>query len=101
MKNKDEFINQIKKIMEKDKISIKKISDNTNIKYSTLQGYIKKGIEPSYTNTVKLCNYLDIELMENKEKYAKVDVDNIFDVIDKLPIEDKYKILKKLLSEKG
>ncbi len=90
---------EITKKLNKKNINIKKLSEEIDIKYTTLYGYLKNDFEPKYNNLKKICEYLNIYLDEVEINKELID-NNLDQIINLLDDKQKIYILQKLLNKK-
>lgn len=98
MYNYDEMIDRLKFILSKNKISVKRLSELTDIPYRTLYKIISKETrEPSVNTIIKIANVLNISTdtliySEHTKKKDKINFlsDNEIIIIDKYRKLDIY-----------
>ncbi len=99
MKELNNFKLEIIKKIDENNINIKKLSENTDIKYTTLHGFLKNDFEPKYNNIKKLCDFLEIYLDDIKVNKELVDK-NLDEILNLLDDKQKIYVLQKLLNDK-
>lgn len=73
------FWQQVKQEMTKSKITLKVLSERTELNYQTLQNQIKRNIEPTATNAYKIATVLGVSVeflvTGNKELLSQIQLE--------------------------